>query len=464
MQFKVDGAPALRARLASKARNRRVFDVLRLRPMLCSVLAGLPVNLCAWLTILAQAVPARSALTFLELLVGAMITDRGFVTEAILSIAPRRRWYTYFKWLEEGQFSWVRIALSLAKLLVANFSPPVWHLVIDDSLIPRASKKAPDVGFHFDHSQKPNRSKFIWGQDWVTLAAVVHAQSVSQSWAVPIISRLVRKAGNRRKVNCARVLLRVVRNTFGPARLLLDTWFMRASVIEDAVADGLTVIGQVRKDLALYRPPSPKLPGQRGRARKFGMKLDQAAVATLGEDSFFTLLYGQGQTVHYRSAIALAKFLAGRPVRAVWIRLEDRSGALKAPRLLICTDTTMTARAVIEAYALRWTIEPMFCSLKNAAGIKEAWQRRRQTLHRWVQILSTAFALTQMVAVHHPAIATKLAVVAPWRKEPHPTAGMVKRGLANLFRNVRLEPLWDRKRRKFATNIDPPQLHSRTEA
>ena len=45
----------------------------------------------------------------------------------------------------------------------------------------------------------------------------------------------------------------------------------------------------------------------------------------------------------------------------------------------------MTAREIIDAYALRWTIEPMFCSLKHGSGVQETWQRRRQTLHRWLQ-------------------------------------------------------------------------------
>src|SRR3954454_22679520 len=64
------------------------------------MLTPIPIPLCAWLTLLAQAVPNRSALTFLELLIGAMITDRGFVTETLLAITPRRKWPTYFKWLE----------------------------------------------------------------------------------------------------------------------------------------------------------------------------------------------------------------------------------------------------------------------------------------------------------------------------------------------------------------------------
>jgi len=425
---------------------------------------SIPTHLCAWLTLLAQAVPHRSALTFLELLVGAMITDRGFVTEALLAIAPRRKWPTYFKWLAAGKWSWIAVAQRLCKILLAHFAPPVWYLIIDDTLVPRASKKAPDVGFHFDHSRKPNRSKYIWGQGWVSLAAVVPAETLAQSWAVPLISRLVRKTGNHGKLTCARVLLRAVRGLFGPGRLLLDSWFMRASPITFALDQGLTVIGQVRKDLALYRPPPPRHAGQRGRTPKYGAKMTEPVVAMLKETRSFMFLYGQGQIVRYRSAVVLAKFLGGRAVRAVWIRLEDENGLPKAPRLLISTAITMTAREIIDAYALRWTIEPMFCALKHGIGVKETWQRRRQTLHRWVQILSTAFALTQMMAVYDPAIARQLAIVAPWRKERHPTAGMVKRGLAAIFRNVSLLTVWDRKGRKFCGPIAPHPLEIRDAA
>jgi hypothetical protein len=337
-------------------------------------------------------------------------------------------------------------------------------LVIEDTLVPRASKKAPDVGFHFDHSRKPNRSRYIWGQGWVTLAVVVPAKTVATSWAVPLISRLVRKTGNHGKLTGARVLLRVVRGLFGQGRLLLDTWFMRASVITFALEEGLTVIGQVRKDLALYQPPPARHVGQRGRTPKYGAKMTEQAVATLKETRSFLFLYGQGQIVRYHSAVVLAKFLGGRAVRAVWVRLEDENGLPKAPRLLISTEITMTAQEIIDAYALRWTIEPMFCSLKHGIGVKETWQRRRQTLHRWVQILSTAFALTQMMAVYDPLIARQLAIVAPWRKERQPTAGMVKRGLAAMFRNVSLLTAWDRKCRKFSGPIAPHPLEIRNAA
>src|SRR3954465_852781 len=114
------------------------------------MLTPIPPPLGALLPLLAPAFPNRPPLPFLELLGGAMITDRGFVTEAILAITPRRKWPTYFKWLEGGKWSWIAVAQRLCKILVTHFTPPVWYLVIDDTLVPRASKKAPDVGFHFD--------------------------------------------------------------------------------------------------------------------------------------------------------------------------------------------------------------------------------------------------------------------------------------------------------------------------
>jgi len=52
----------------------------------------------------------------------------------------------------------------------------------------------------------------------------------------------------------------------------------------------------------------------------------------------------------------------------------------------------------------------------------------------------------------------------PWRKERHPTAGMVKRGLAAMFRNVSLLVVWDRKCRKFSGTIAPHPLDMRDAA
>jgi hypothetical protein len=50
----------------------------------------IPRTLLDSITFLARALPIRSVPTFIELLVGAMITPAGFVTEAWLAIKPQR--------------------------------------------------------------------------------------------------------------------------------------------------------------------------------------------------------------------------------------------------------------------------------------------------------------------------------------------------------------------------------------
>ena len=88
------------------------------------------------------------------------------------------------------------------------FAPPVWHVVIDDTVVERISARAPGSLIHYNHTAKPNRSRFLRGQGWLCLAAVVE-----RGWrvgAVPLMLRLVRRGTNRGKLTSARFLLRLL--------------------------------------------------------------------------------------------------------------------------------------------------------------------------------------------------------------------------------------------------------------
>lgn len=63
-----------------------------------------------WITFLAQSLPLRSIPTFIELLIGAMISKSGFVVQTGLAIDLKRHWTSYFKWLQHGKWSWLRVA------------------------------------------------------------------------------------------------------------------------------------------------------------------------------------------------------------------------------------------------------------------------------------------------------------------------------------------------------------------
>ena len=414
---------------------------------------SIPRELCHWITFLSKALPLRSVATFIELLFGAMLTPSGFVTEAYLMVNMRNHWTSYYKWLQKGKWSWLVLARQFTRLALSVAKSEVVHLVIDDTLTLRASKKAPGSQIHHQHGNKPNLASFIRGQCWVSLA-MIRRRADQAPVAVPALSRLIPSAGNRGKLVAANTLIRGVCGLFEDVtvRVLVDSWYMRRVFIEAMLARGFQVIGQVRIDTQLYDEPPARRPGQRGRTRKYGEKLTPKRIAHFHRTITTLRLHGKDQGVRYRSKVAKARFLDGRRVRVVWCEFQSERGRWKSTCLLLSTDTSLTPEQVIESYALRWSIEPMFHQLKQAWGLKEAWQQTRQTLHRWVHLTMVGFGLIQLLSCLSGPTVTALCRHSPWRGETPQTAGQIRKGLVHLFRHVAVRQWWNRTCRKF----EPP--------
>jgi hypothetical protein len=337
--------------------------------------ARIPHELCYWITFLSKVLPPRSIGTFIELLIGAMLTPTGFVTDAYLMVNMRNHWTSYYKWLQKGKWSWLTLAKQFVRLVLATLQQDVVHLAIDDTLTLRASKKAPGCQIHHQHGNKPNLAAFVRGQCWVSLALMVKRLDKTPV-ALPVLSRLIPSASNTGKLIAANTLIRSVYRLFSglKVRVLVDCWYMRRVFIESMGHRGFAVIGQARIDTRLYDIPPPRKPGQRGRTRKYGGKYTPKRIAHLMRTEVTLLLYGKQQAVRYRSKVVKARFLDGRLVRAVWCEFRSEQGRWKSTCLLLSTDTTLSPEQVIESYALRWSIEPMFHQLKQAWGMKGAWQ------------------------------------------------------------------------------------------
>src|SRR3954453_20543961 len=320
-------------------------------PILTSLVAGL-----------AAAVPRRARTTFTELLLGAAATRGGHVTDAILAAGLPRSWTSYYWFLQRGRWAWLAVWRALLEALKELFAPPVWHVVIDDTVVERISSRAPGSLVHHNHAAKPNRSRFLRGQGWLCLAAVVE-----RGWkvgAVPLMLRLVRRGTHRGKLASAAFLLRLLGDRLGRVRLLLDAWFMRAKLIEAALADGHTVIGRARRDRALYAVPRPPPRRRHGRPRKYGPRMTRERIEALPVHRSARILYGKLEVVRYRTCRVAARFLKGRVVRAVWVQLE-RPDRPSEERLLVCTDPDLPATEVITSYAKRWSVEPLFAAMKH---------------------------------------------------------------------------------------------------
>src|SRR4051794_9402551 len=104
--------------------------------------------------------------------------------------------------LEQGRWSWLRVWAALLAVLTMLFHPRVWYAVIDDSVVERVSTEAPGSMMHHTHNAKPNRPKFLRGQGWLCLAAVIERNAFAVG-AVPLLLRLVRRGTNRGKLRSA---------------------------------------------------------------------------------------------------------------------------------------------------------------------------------------------------------------------------------------------------------------------
>src|SRR3954464_5457500 len=302
---------------------------VRFRPMSTTAVPVPPV-LAALIGRLAAAVPGRARATFTELPIGAAVTRGGHVTDAILAVGLSRGWTTYYWLLERGRWSWLPVWRALLGALQELFAPPVWHVVIDDTVVERISTGAPGSLIHHNHSAKPNRPRFLRGRGWLCLAAVVE-----RGWrvgAVPLMLRLVRRGTHRGKLRSARFLVRLLGRRLGRVRLLLDAWFVRARLIEAALADGHTVIGRARRDLALYAVPRPPRRRRRGRPRKYGPRMTRARIEALPVHRSARILYGKLEVVRYRTRpVRPASSGAGWGARCGW-SWNGRPAATGRPR------------------------------------------------------------------------------------------------------------------------------------
>lgn len=393
---------------------------------------GFPPTLSAWVREIVLSVPGPARSTIAELMIGAVLAQGGQVTRAVLALTPRLGWQAYHGMLERGRFRLLGLVAALCGIVRRETHGPRRFAIIDDTLAPRCSAKAPGAAVRFDHARKPNRPTFLLCQAFVSLCAVVPCRDRPR--AVPIVTGLCRGAGHVGKTALAKGLLRAVADRLGPLCLLLDAWYMRGSVIRAAMRRGHTVVGQVRRDTALFELPPPRVPGRRGRPRQYGAKIDAEAVARLPASHHRLGGYG-GRVARLRHLLCRPRFLRGVTVHAVWCELQKRGGGWAKPRLLLSTDPALSGVAIVEAYANRWTAEPLFAALKLTDGMGAMWQRSRTVLLRWLHLVQIGRALLVLLTAKAEPETLALVRVGGWRKAATLTPGLVKDALTRRFRD-----------------------------
>lgn len=231
----------------------------------------LGVVLIVWLNVMLQVIPLRLTATYMELLLGILMSSGGHVTDALLAVGHRKQFSTYYWLLTHGKWRWTKTPQQLIRLVIRYFPRKEWNLIVDDFINPRSSKRVLFGAYHHEHSGKPNRPGFLWGQQMVALGLSL---SYGKIWAcLPLVLRVHKGVGNRSKITTALFLIRWLAPVFrqcGTQKLLVlvDAWYMKSPFILPLLNLSIEMIGQVRKDTALYDFPGSQQRG-RGRPRKY---------------------------------------------------------------------------------------------------------------------------------------------------------------------------------------------------
>lgn len=331
-------------------------------------------NLLIIIYIIIDSIQYRNKELVFNFIIALILTKGGFITEVIMKRISDYHFTTVYKFIERNNWNYILVHQKVILALIRIFNVKVIRLVIDDTFIYRSRKKKILKGQYFyDHSHKPNRSKFIWGQNLLMCAAVVNIHGTEVS--LPVIAHILNygKGHSSNKVILAAKMIEIARNCLIENKInpkmtiLADSFFAKNNFFTED--DSTTDIPQVRHDADLRDyPPDPKTRIHiRGPKPHYGKRIRTGDYDL--KSSIKMHLYGKEHIVHYTYFRAKAKFLKGREVLALFVRFDQ----FDKVHLIISTDLCMGPIDVLYEYERRSLIEPMFNELKNQFGLNKLY-------------------------------------------------------------------------------------------
>jgi hypothetical protein len=379
---------------------------------------------CLWQSLDARVQPR------LRVLLTGMILARGRKTVSAWLRGARVQldWRRYYYLLGSLGRGVRRPALWLLHRTVQTLRPSGRLLLaLDDSPTERYGPHVEGAGVHRDPSPGPEGRKFLYGHVWVTLALVaVHPQ-----WgaiALPLLAEMYIRAKDlpklprwsqpafRTKLELAAGLVtwtaRMLKHLEQPLWVVVDGGYAKRPFLRACRQAGVTVIGRLRRDAALWSVPRNSPPGQRrrGRPRTYGpdkLSLTLRAAQHRGWQFVEARLYGQTQAKRIKTFLATWK-PAGGLVRVLIVQEEH------GWRAFFCTDPQASAAELLEAVADRGALEQVFHDVKEVQG---AGQQQLRNYHANVAAWNLClwlFTLVELWAWNQPAEAICDRSTSPW--------------------------------------------------
>lgn len=143
----------------------------------------------------------------------------------------------------------------------------------------------------------------------------------------------------------------------------------------------IALITRAKKNCVAYKNPPPREKGKRGRNRIYGEKVKLYELLKTASEQFTKVqlpIYSKVETVSFL-VIDLLMHRLESPVRYVLVKTGQQH------MVLLCSDLTLSADTIIQAYAYRFKIETGFKHLKHVLGgfCYKFWSKHMTRLDRW---------------------------------------------------------------------------------
>jgi hypothetical protein len=230
----------------------------------------------------------------------------------------------------------------------------------DGTKIPKEGRRMPGVKRLHQESECNSKKEFIFGHFFHGVALAVHG--LGSLVAIPV--RMVMHDGFDahlkgehastlvERMACVMVTLASVGE--GNAYFCADAYYACRYFMELAVHHGHHLITRVRNNVVARRAAGPAQPGRRGRPRKYG---DKVKLAKLFDDreQFSKVSVEHGEKVLPHEC--RVERLLWRGVQVLFVLTINEKGERF---ILLTTDTSLTAKEVVEIYLCRFQIELSF--------------------------------------------------------------------------------------------------------
>lgn len=371
---------------------------------------------------------------FATLVIGLIVSmGRRTVSHSLVAIKPllQGHWSNYHRLYSSARFSMWRLAAVLARQGVALLpDDAVIQLVADDTVDGKNGDHVWAKSAHRDPTRSTHSKTAIkYGHKWLVMCVRVQLKGWDRPWALPILCGMCLSP---------RAACRIGRPPKTPSQVARQLWvrLMRwlpdrkfvltgdyQVVTHETVAFAqrharrVTVIGRLRGDANFYASPvNRNRPSRTGRIKKGKKTLSPAKRAPqLPVVEREVRWYGNSRRrVRHVTEQTLWYDKQSNAVTSIrWVCVLGDSKRDPRDAFFFCSDLTMSAVQIIEAYARRWNIEVLFEESRALLGLETTRHWCRQSVLRVTPILLGLFTAVVLIWRELPEARRQVATATP---------------------------------------------------